>query len=45
MFTVILGILGAIAVGVGVLAIYLWYVTPNPADTVKCSPRMREPRR
>jgi hypothetical protein len=32
MLMVILGVVGAIAVGVGVLAIYLWYVTPNPDD-------------
>lgn len=35
MFVAILGVLGAVAVGVGGLAIYLWYVTPNPDDTVK----------
>lgn len=43
MFAAILGILGAVAVGVGVLAIYLWYVTPN-SDDVKSSPRMQDPR-
>ena len=32
MLVVVLGVLGAVAIGVGALALYLWYLTPNPED-------------
>jgi hypothetical protein len=34
MVTIILSILGAIAAGVAMLAIYLWYVTADLGDTL-----------